>query len=537
MIVLRKDPEMARKLAAELPRPAPLADGFARTSLPRPRVASVLLGHKRKRQRVRPTHDTQSELTRGLYAQSPPILVIGLIIAIGFTFGLWGHVPDAMLIAWAVAQVGVTLGRLTLILLFFRIKPRGKATRGWAVSFAVGNVASGLLWGLAGAVFYDPTQIWIIVVLAFMLAGLSTSAIAGYTSHMASFYAFLFPCILPFAARLVLESNGLELLLGALFLLWTAALIGMGRNINRTLRDRVTLQLENERLVHRLIESRDEAERASQAKSRFLANMSHELRTPLNAIIGFSEVMERQTFGPLGNDRYVEYARNVKDGGTHLLSLIRGILDMSKMESGYSQLEESHFDPGEMIRRCLSIASDRAGAGQVGLTADCDPALPLLRGDVTKFRQIVLNLVTNGVKFTPPGGHVVVRARMADTGALVMQVADTGVGMKPDDVPKAMTPFIQLQDQGQGGHHPPTAEGTGLGLPLVKGLVELHGGAMDVESTVGRGTVITISFPAHRVVPRDQAAAAVEAFENGQHRAPLELEPLELSQPADRYPN
>ncbi len=200
---------MARQSTAEPTSPAPMTtDGFARTSLPRPRVASVLLGRSRKRQRSRPMPDTQSELTRGLYAQSPPILVIGLIIAVAFTVGLWGHVPDALLLAWAVAQVGVTLGRLALILLFFRIKPRGGATRGWALSFTAGNIAAGLLWGLAGAVFYDPAQPWIIVVLAFMLAGLSASALAGYTSHMASFYAFLFPCVLPFASRLVLESEG-----------------------------------------------------------------------------------------------------------------------------------------------------------------------------------------------------------------------------------------------------------------------------------------------------------------------------------------
>ena len=527
---------MARQPAAVLPRRAtgPGPGGAACTSMPRPRIASVLLGRSRKPDSAPPAPDTGSELTRGLYAQSPPILVIGLVVAIGLTMALWGHVPEKMLIAWAIAQICVSLGRLGLIYLFFHIKPRGDATKGWALSFAVGNAASGLLWGLAGAAFYDPAQIWILVILAFMLAGLSTSAIAGYTSHMPSFYAFLIPCILPFAARLVAESKGLELLLCALFLLWTAALIGMGRNINRTLRDRVTLQLENESLVARFMEARDEAERASQAKSRFLANMSHELRTPLNAIIGFSEVMEHQTFGPLGNERYVEYARNVKDGGTHLLGLIGSILDMSKMESGYAQIEESHFDPGEMIRRCLSIASDRAATGNVGLTADVDPALPILRGDVTKFRQIVLNLVTNGVKFTRPGGHVLVRARTADTGAFVLQVADTGVGMTSEEIPKALTPFMQLGDGRDGDRNPAGAEGTGLGLPLVKGLVELHDGWINIESTPDKGTVITVSFPAHRVVPRE---APLPPANYAAQPATADLEPLELTDTVDSLPH
>jgi signal transduction histidine kinase len=242
-------------------------------------------------------------------------------------------------------------------------------------------------------------------------------------------------------------------------------------------------------------EAMEEAEKANRAKSEFLANMSHELRTPLNAIIGFSEVMKNTTFGPLGSDKYKEYIDDIHASGRHLLGLINNILDLSKAEASKMEILEEEFDPTRAVLSCLSMVRDQAQRNRVELAAGPFESDIYLRADEKMFRQIVLNIVTNAIKFTPPGGKISVRTSAHAESGLILEVVDTGIGIEPGDIPRMLQPFTQGDSTMQRKH-----QGTGLGLPLTKGLVELHGGVLDIQSAPGKGTTVTIRFPKERML-------------------------------------
>jgi PAS domain S-box-containing protein len=240
----------------------------------------------------------------------------------------------------------------------------------------------------------------------------------------------------------------------------------------------------------------EEAELANRAKSEFLANMSHELRTPLNAINGFSEMIYGETLGPLGNVEYQKYASYIKEAGQHLLDLINDLLDISKIEAGMVELAGETVDIAALVRSSVAIVRERADAIDVRIDVDIDDELlPLLHADETRIRQILFNLLSNAVKFTPSDGTVTVRSWYHVDRGFVLQVADTGIGIAADDIPKALTRFEQVESTLDR-----TYEGTGLGLPLTKSLVEQHGGTLDLQSQVGVGTVVTVSLPANRAI-------------------------------------
>jgi len=246
-----------------------------------------------------------------------------------------------------------------------------------------------------------------------------------------------------------------------------------------------------------LVAAKEQAELANRSKSEFLANMSHELRTPLNAIIGFSEIVAGELFGPIGAPRYVEYAHDIHTSGIHLLSIISDILDLSKIEAGRRELTESTIDLHEAAESSLRLVRGRAENGGVRLVNGiARGAMPRLLADERAVKQILLNLLSNAVKFTPEGGRVSIGAELRGDGSLAICVDDTGIGIACEDIPRALAPFSQVDSALTRRY-----EGTGLGLPLVKSLIELHGGRLELESEEGKGTLASVVFPIDRVRP------------------------------------
>jgi signal transduction histidine kinase len=255
----------------------------------------------------------------------------------------------------------------------------------------------------------------------------------------------------------------------------------------RTFATQSALAIQNARLFREIEITSRQLEVASQHKSEFLANMSHELRTPLNAIIGFSEVLTERMFGEL-NEKQEEYLKDIYASGTHLLSLINDILDLSKIEAGRMELELTDFDLPTALDNALMLVRERAGRRSLTLHKDVDAGIGQVQADERKIRQVVLNLLSNAIKFTPEGGRIEVGAVPRD-GSVEISVSDTGVGIAPEDQGAIFEEFRQV------GTAEKKAEGTGLGLTLCRKFVELHGGKIWVKSQLGAGSTFTFTLP------------------------------------------
>ena len=256
-------------------------------------------------------------------------------------------------------------------------------------------------------------------------------------------------------------------------------------------------------MSRQLLISVEQAEQANRAKSAFLANMSHELRTPLNAIMGFSEVMKEQHLGPMSNPRYLSYAGDILASGRYLLGIINDILDLSKIEAGKMTVENAEeFPLCQALQGSLAICTALGEKFGVKIESRLPPDTVRLLAVERMIRQIMINLVGNAIKFTPGGGSVMVGGHAKPCGGYAVTVQDSGIGMTGEEIVKALTPFGQVENKMTATHN-----GTGLGLPLAKAMLELHGGELEITSTPGSGTKIVLHFPASRINPSRKVAA------------------------------
>ncbi len=240
--------------------------------------------------------------------------------------------------------------------------------------------------------------------------------------------------------------------------------------------------------------AKETAERASRAKSEFLASVSHELRTPLNAILGFSEIMKDGLLGPKGVEKFPAYASDIHSSARHLLDLINDVLDLARFESGHGELHPEVVQVDDLIEASIGLVREQATRSDVRLKSEIAEALPALYADPLKMKQVVVNLMTNAIKFSPPAAVVLIRAELLEEGDLEISVNDNGIGMSPQDIKVALEPFRQVESVATRSR-----QGVGLGLPLSKTLVELHKGTLTIESQPGQGTTVRVRLPADRL--------------------------------------
>jgi two-component system cell cycle sensor histidine kinase PleC len=421
-------------------------------------------------------------------------------------FAQW--INPIVLVVW-FTLVSVGGGYLGIVVYaFLRKHPPPSEQKKWATHSTIGYFIFATSWSSMGLLLWRPgndlNHMVIILLIGCTLAGNAALVGADKTLTILGYAIHGLAMVLVSLREGGLIYDGLS----AMSFLYVCYLAFMSRQIYSTARDMLLLRDDKNELIEALAHSkaesdraRERAEAASRAKSEFLANMSHELRTPLNAILGFSEMIYATARGA-NPAQSAEYAKLVNESGNHLLALVNDILDLARIEAGRIELREAEMDLAKLINATTRLIAARAASANLTLITDVAGDLPLLRADERALRQILINLLSNAVKFTPTGGEIVTFAQVTNSGEILFGVRDTGIGIDPGDHLRVFQSF------GQGRHDVAIADkGTGLGLTIVKGLTEAHGGRVELESQPGAGTCVTIRLPVARALPRMKQAS------------------------------
>ncbi len=438
-----------------------------------------------------------------------PIMPI-LTLLLGLTSLAW--VPTATAMAWLVGTLGCHTVQLFLCNRYFLQKRSVGEQSDWVGMISASELFQGMFWVMPLFLFWpDAGDAQRAFLIAAVMA-VSVVRLLVVANFMPVLVAGTGVIAVGLAVRCVFEENVVFYSLAGLIIMLEVFFLFVSRQLQDTARDRLAFRTEKDVLIEELKqeklraeEQRRMAEDANRAKSAFLANMSHELRTPLNAILGFSEVLENEMFGPMQNTAYKDYAGDIHDSGRYLLALINDILDLSRIEAGRRDIVEEPTHVRDCMDHARNMLVARATEKTIAITVDTPTSLPKLLCDYRALNQITINLMTNAVKYTPDHGKVAITARIMPDGRMAITVSDNGPG-----IPKAEQQQL-LHAFSRGAHATKHAiEGAGLGLPIVKGLMDVHGGTLDIVSEPGKGTDVICYFPAARVLsgPRGEAIAS-----------------------------
>jgi two-component system, cell cycle sensor histidine kinase PleC len=443
-----------------------------------------------------------------------------LTMLLGLTTLVW--VPAGTVMAWLAGALGCHSLQLFLCNRYFARARTARENSDWIGLISASELFQGMFWVIPLFFFWqDANPMQRIFLIASVMA-VSVVRLLVVSNFMPVLIAGTGIISIGVAVRCVAEHDVIYYALAGMIMTLEVFFLFVSRQLQETARDRLIFRAQKDSLIAELQLERDRAEMEKQkaetanlAKSSFLANMSHELRTPLNAILGFSEVLERELFGPMSNTAYKDYAGDIHNSGRYLLGLINDILDLSRIEAGRRDISEEPVTLAACAADAAHLLASRAAEKNISIAMEFAPGLPKLLGDQRAVNQVAINLLTNAVKFTPEGGEVAVSAKVMSDGRMDFCISDNGPGIPEQEMRQALSAFAR------GTHATKQAiDGAGLGLPIVKGLMEVHGGVLDIRSQPGKGTQVHCIFPANRVLsgPRGEALSSAAVKTDSQRK-------------------
>jgi signal transduction histidine kinase len=454
-----------------------------------PREISPIEDRARPLEKKQDSDRLGAELVR-IWLESQTSVFISVTFSLIAIKALWNSLPHETLAVWGISMTAWSGLRYWVWRRFWsKTRSDGETVR-WGHFFVSLLLVTGLLTAYIAFQVLSPAETTDRMFITIWTAGLTAGAAVTYGAYPFAVLAYAGPALIAFSAAIFRSGMPNSILVGLAVWAYLVLLLTSAQGLNRWVVNIFKLRIHNEELTSNLIAAKEAAEAANEAKSVFMANMNHELRTPLNAVIGFAEMLENEFLGPLGNPRYVDYARDVRMSGQHLLSIVNTILDLAKSGAAHLEMDCERIDICKLLRECFEVMELQATKAGVVFKIEV-PDQPLFaEADETRLRQVVYNLLSNAIKFTNSGGNIALIGESVADGGVAIQVSDSGIGMDPDDIDIALRPFMQVK-KADGRASP----GTGLGLPFAKSIVELHGGKFTITSERGAGTTVRVTLP------------------------------------------